>query len=145
MQEVCVRAIPRLGELDESRSVRAWLLTVLHNLFVDDVRRAVGGPFTGQSDSEFTETACPEPDPEQSASNLECEERLHAAWARLSLADQALLALRAEEYSASEIAEITSIPISALYARLYRARSNLARQLYGRRSTETDQRMEIAK
>jgi len=145
VQEVCVRAIQRLSELDESRPVRAWFLTVMHNVFVDDVRRANNSPFAGEQHSEAAESACGDPDPEELASILEGEERLHALWSRLSSADQMLLALRAEEYSVAEIAEITQIPISALYARLYRARLNLARLLYGPQTSVPEQRMEIAK
>lgn len=147
VQEVCVRAIQRLADLDESRPVRSWFLAVLHNLYVDGVRRATAAPFTRAADVDGADSACPDPGPEEQASIQQREERLQAQWSRLGPADQMLLALRAEEYSAAEIAEITNIPISALYARLYRARANLARLLYGSAASASasEQRMEIAK
>jgi RNA polymerase sigma factor (sigma-70 family) len=38
-QEVCVRAYPRLAELEQLEQPRGWLLRVLYRLFVDSVRR----------------------------------------------------------------------------------------------------------
>jgi RNA polymerase sigma factor (sigma-70 family) len=38
-QEVCVRAFPRLAELERLEQPRGWLLRVLYRAFVDSVRR----------------------------------------------------------------------------------------------------------
>jgi RNA polymerase sigma-70 factor (ECF subfamily) len=145
VQETCVRAIERLGELRATESVRSWLLTVLHNVFVDGSRRARRSPVAPVHDSEFTESACPEPNPEAGASMSQREEQLCLAWSKLERGHQVLLALRAEGYSISEIAKTTDLPTEALYARLYRARLNLAQHLNDEPSSALEGRREIAK
>ena len=145
LQETCIRAIERLSELRESESVRPWLLTVLHNVFVDGSRRARRSPLADGHDRELAESVCPVPNPEDSASMSQREERLHRAWSQLEHGHQVLLALRAEGYSTGEIAKITGIPADALYARLYRARLALAQHLNSEASIAPEDRMEIAK
>jgi DNA-directed RNA polymerase specialized sigma24 family protein len=69
---------------------------------------------------------------------------LERAWLKLDRGQRVLLALRAEGYGLSEISAVTSVPLDALNARLYRARQSFARYL---RDEETDQceDVEIAK
>jgi RNA polymerase sigma-70 factor (ECF subfamily) len=145
VQETCVRAIERLSELREAESVRPWLLTVMHNVFVDGSRRARRSPVADGHDRELAESVCPVPNPEERASMSQREERLHHAWSQLERGHQILLALRAEGYSISEIAQITGIPTDALYARLYRARLSLAQHLNIETSSTPEDRMEMAK
>lgn len=130
VQDTCLRAYRRLGELDESRPAMAWLRTVMHNVFVDGARRAGRSPVTAAADeTELAAQACPNPNPEESASLTQREEQLQRAWAKLDRGHQALLALRAEGHSLPEIAAIVALPLDALQSRLYRARLNFARHL----------------
>jgi RNA polymerase sigma-70 factor (ECF subfamily) len=130
VQDTCLRACQGVNELDEERSVKTWLLTVMHNVFVDGTRRARRSPVTAKADdTELDAHPCADPDPEERVAMAQREKRLHEAWSKLDRGHQALLALRAEGYSLAEIAAITSVPIDALQSRLYRARSNLARYL----------------
>lgn len=145
VQETCIRAIQQLANLNESKSVKSWLLSVMHNLFVDGARRAQRSPIISGHDKEHVESASPSANPEELAIIMQREERLHDAWARLDRSQQILLALRAEEYSTTEIAQITGIPIDALYARLYRARLKLAEHLNDKPLAKLEDRMEIAK
>jgi len=146
VQETCVRAYLRVAELRESQPVKAWLLRVLHNVFVDGTRRARRSPVTAvQDDAELASAACPEPNPEERAGMTQREEQLHRAWLKLDRGHRALLALRAEGYTLPEIAEITGLPLEALNARLYRARLSLARSLNEERASEPGIRMEVAK
>ena len=145
VQETCIRAIERLSELRESQIVRSWLLTVMHNIFVDGSRRARHSPVADGHDRELAESVCPIPNPEERASMSQREEQLHHAWSQLERGHRILLALRAEGYSIAEIALITGIPTEALYARLYRARLSLAQHLNSEASSTPEDRMEIAK
>lgn len=130
VQDTCLRAYQGVNELDDSRPVKAWLQTVMHNLFVDGVRRAQRSPMVAATDdTQSSAGACPDPNPEERVSMTQREERLHDAWSRLDRGHRALLALRAEGYSLPEIAAITGLPNEALQSRLYRARLNLARYL----------------
>lgn len=146
VQETCVRAYEELGRLRQSVSAKPWLMTVMHNLFVDGTRRTQRSPVTAPGgDAELDASAADDPNPEESACMAQREEELSRAWSRLDRGQRALLALRAEGYSVSEITEIAGIPTGALHARLYRARWNFARYL--REETERGHRaqMEIAK
>jgi RNA polymerase sigma-70 factor (ECF subfamily) len=146
VQETCVRAYLRIAELRESQPVKAWLLRVLHNVFVDGTRRARRSPVTAvQDDSKLASSACPEPNPEERAGMAQREEQLHRAWLKLDRGHRALLALRAEGYALPEIAEITGLPTEALNARLYRARVSLARSLNHERAAQPGLRTEMVR
>ena len=142
VQETCVRAWRRISELDESRHVKAWLLRVLHNVFVDANRRTRRSPVRslGNGTDPGRSSPCTEPGPEESACTSQREEQLQRAWLKLDRGHRVLLALRAEGYGLSEISGVTSIPIDALNARLYRARQSFARHL---RDEETDEREDV--
>jgi RNA polymerase sigma-70 factor, ECF subfamily len=149
VQDTCIRAYVNLGELRENEPVKAWLLRVLHNLFVDGARRTRRSPISGSADDTDADTsisiASPHPTPEESACAAEREERLHRAWLALDVRHRALLALRAEGYSLREIADITGMSPDSLHARLYRARQSLARHLDTQHTSMNKIRMEIAK
>lgn len=145
VQETCVRAYQRISELDEARHVRGWLLRVLHNVFIDGARRARRSPVTGFEDSRdvLDSSPSPDPNPEEVTCTAQREEQLQRAWSKLEREQRALLGLRAEGYRLPEIAEISGVAISALSARLYRARQSFARYL--RQEHESGHRREIAK
>ena len=147
VQETCVRACQRISELDESRHIKAWLLRVLHNVFVDGVRRARRSPVMTLENAadRVTSSPCTDPNPEELACTSQQEEDLHRAWLKLDRGHRALLALRAEGYRSSEIAEITGHTPDALYARLYRARQSFARHLEDEQAKESGNRLEFAK
>jgi len=146
VQDTCVRAHRRIAELAESQLVKRWLLRVLHNLFVDGVRRAARSPINAREDgTELASTApSPNPNPEESAYATQREELLHRAWVRLDRGQRVLLALRAEGYTLAEITNITGLELEVLNARLYRARQSLARYLKDD-SVSPAARVEIAK
>jgi RNA polymerase sigma factor (sigma-70 family) len=147
VQETCVRAYVNLSELREQQPVKPWLLRVLHNLFVDSARRARRSPIESPEDGAdlAASIASPDPTPEESAYTAQREQRLHRAWLAIDRGHRALLALRAEGYTVSEIADITGIAADAVNTRLYRARQSLARHLDRQPAPPNVIRMEIAK
>jgi len=146
VQETCVRAFLNIDQLRDSQPVKPWLLRVMHNLFVDGVRRARLAPVP-EPGGEGTESSAvsPDPSPELSAYTTQREEQLHRAWLRLERGHRALLALKAEGYTLAEIGEITGLALDALNARLYRARQNFARHLTEEQGFAPTIAMEIAK
>lgn len=146
VQDTCVRAFRHVHELRESQPVKAWLLRVEYNLFVDGARRARRSPVRTLDGADPAERRpAPGPTPEESLYRTQLEEQLQRAWLRVDEGHRALLALRAEGYSLSEMAEITGLAVDALNARLYRARTSLARQLGEERTLEMRHPSEIAK
>jgi RNA polymerase sigma-70 factor (ECF subfamily) len=147
VQETCVRAFLSIGQLRETQPVKAWLLRVMHNLFVDGVRRARLAPVPQERDGESPGDSAesPEPSPEVSAYTTQREELLQRAWLKLEAGHRALLALKAEGYTLAEIGEITGLPTDALTARLYRARQNFSRHLTAEQGFASAMEMEIAK
>lgn len=147
VQETCVRAFLKIGELHEVQSVKPWLLRVMHNLFVDGVRRARLAPaqHSGDRGSSEDSTASAEPSPEALAYTTQREELLHRAWLKLDRGHRALLALKAEGYSLAEIAAINGVASHALTARLYRARQSFARHLEAEQGLPHIREMEIAR
>jgi RNA polymerase sigma-70 factor (ECF subfamily) len=144
VQDTCIRACLRLDELRETEPVRAWLLRVLHNLFVDGTRRTQRSPVTASAtvDALAAALACPDPTPEESACNGQREAALERAWLSLDRDQRALLGLRAEGYTLAEISSITRIAMDALTMRLYRARKNLTRCLKDQQALPTESRRE---
>jgi len=145
VQETCVRAYERIAEPRDPQLVKPWLLRVMHNLFIDGVRRARIVSLASSGDDEGVASSATQQSPEESLNTAEREEQLHRAWLKLDRGHRALLALQAEGYSVQEISEITGVDVEALNARLYRARRNLARHLAAEHETSPRIQMEIAK
>jgi RNA polymerase sigma-70 factor (ECF subfamily) len=145
VQEMCVRAFERIAEPRDPQLVKPWLLRVMHNLFIDGVRRARIVSLASSGNDEEAASSAVHQSPEESLNAAQGEEQLHRAWLKLDRNHRALLALRAEGYSVQEISEITGVDGEALNARLYRARRSLARQLAAEHETAPRIRMEVAK
>jgi RNA polymerase sigma-70 factor (ECF subfamily) len=130
VQDVCLRAWSRLGDLGGVTNPRAWLMRALYHLFIDATRRKrrrghiplAGDDVAGAPHSE-------EPGPERAAEAGRMHERLAAVWGRLDAEQQALLSLHAEGNDLEELAAIFGSNRNALSARLHRARQRLAKLL----------------
>jgi RNA polymerase sigma-70 factor (ECF subfamily) len=132
VQEVCLRACVRLGDLESAANPRAWLMRALYRLFVDTARRRRLrlrlAPLVGGADDD---DAAPngEPDPERAVDAYRMHERVVAVWERLEPEQRALLSLHAEGHDLEELAVIFASNRNALSARLHRARQRLAKLL----------------
>src|SRR5262245_31201262 len=129
VQEACVRAYDHISELRESEPVKAWLLWVLHNVFVDGKRRTKRSPVVGVARETLDASVCPALNPEEAAYTTQREEMLQRAWLKVDPGHRTLLALRAEGYTLDEISEVMGLGLDVINARLYRARQSLARYL----------------
>jgi RNA polymerase sigma-70 factor, ECF subfamily len=135
VQETCIRACEKMGDIRESGPVKPWLLRVMYNLFVDGTRRARLSPIVADGNVMVLESSvCPAPTPEESLDAGQRLAQLERAWQRLDRGHRALLALRAEGYTLSEMSRITNIAMDALTMRLYRARQSLTRCLHEERA-----------
>jgi len=128
VQEVCVRAFPKIDELVELENPRAWLLLILRRLFIDQSRR-----YDRRHVDSLETTAEPEsvsPGPAEEADQIYRTERLDRAWRHLDAEHRSLLSLHdLEGYSLAELHEMTGLKEGTLKSRLHRARVKLGRLL----------------
>jgi RNA polymerase sigma-70 factor (ECF subfamily) len=130
VQDTCVIACGRLSEIAATNSPVKWLLTVLHNRFIDSQRRKRRSPVIPTDENEeviqFTSSGF---DPEELLQQSQDEHALEQAFLQLTDTPRTLLSLRAEGYELPEIEAITGIDRKVLSARLNRARVTLAHRL----------------
>lgn len=129
VQDACERALERAPQLPEADDCRRWLFRVLHNLFIDKARRTTRSPVVESRADELNAAGMHSQvaDPEALATQCDDERTLEQAWARLDSRQQALLLLRAEGHSLTELSRITEIEKPALSVQLHRARARLSR------------------
>jgi len=136
VQEVCVRAYPRLGELEGLEQPRAWLLRVLYRLFIDLRRRYERTHVRAIGDEE--EFVSHEPGPPEEAERAFARWRVEDAWRFLNQEHRLLLALHdVEGYTLSEIHSLTGLKEGTIKSRLHRARVRLGRLLQRESATAT--------
>lgn len=129
VQDTCLIACRRLTEIAAVDSPRRWLLTVLHNQFIDGARRRQRSPVVNDDQDEIALLASDDFDPEELLRQSQDEQSLQRAFLQLNAMQRTLLSLLAEGYKLPEIESITGIERKVLSARLNRARTALARRL----------------
>jgi RNA polymerase sigma factor (sigma-70 family) len=128
VQEVCVRAYPRIGEIEGLEQPRGWLLRVLYRLFVDLRRRYERKNVRPIDENE--EFVSDGPSPAEEADRALDRLRIEDAWRHLNDEQRLLLALHdVEGYSLAEIHSLTGIKDGTIKSRLHRARVRLGRLL----------------
>lgn len=128
VQEVCLRAYPRLGEIEKLEQPRAWLLRVMYRLFIDLRRRYERTHVRAiDEDEEFVSV---EPGPAEEADRALARWRIEDAWAYLNSEQRLLLSLHdVEGYTLAEIHSLTGLKEGTIKSRLHRARVRLGRLL----------------
>lgn len=131
VQDTYERALGAAPRLSPGTNLAAYLVTVLHHLFIDRVRRRrVELP----SDPALLESAAPESEPEPAPRWLQVgDDELAAAISRLNDEFREVFALHARGLSYQEIAERLGIPRATVGTRLARARRKLRSLLGGDR------------
>ena len=121
VHDTLVRAYERRGSFRSGGNLRAWLLSILHNAFVDGRRRHVAEARRLEEAAVMAETAVP-PDQE---SHVRLQQ-IQSAFLRLPDEQRAALHLVAiEELPYQEAADALGIPVGTLMSRLGRARATL--------------------
>jgi RNA polymerase sigma-70 factor (ECF subfamily) len=129
-QEVCVRAYPRLDELERLDQPRAWLLRVMYRLFVDSTRRYERTHVESMETVDLSAHESGEAGPAEVAELLLDGRDLDNAWQKLDREQRSLLALHdVEGYTLAEIRGITGLKEGTLKSRLHRARVRLGKLL----------------
>lgn len=129
-QEVCVRAYPRLAELELLEQPRSWLLRVMYRVFVDSVRRYERTHVSSLEAIDMEMLANDEPGPDDHAERALRARQLNAAWRHLDSEQRALLALHdVEGHSLEALQDMTGLKQGTLKSRLHRARVRLGKLL----------------
>lgn len=123
VQDCLARALGKLHLWQEGTDLRAWLFTILHNQYVNQVRRAVReGATVGLSETEPMLTREP-----QQGKRLELRD-LERAIAKLPEEQRsAILLVALEGMRYEEVAEVLGVPVGTVRSRLSRGREALRR------------------
>ncbi len=121
VQDCLERALSRLHRWRQGSDLRAWLFTIMHNLYVNQVRRASNGPqFVVLPDDEIGPI-----DPGTAERSTELRELHHAVAALSPDQREILLLVSLEGLRYHEVATILGIPEGTVMSRLSRARKQL--------------------
>jgi RNA polymerase sigma factor (sigma-70 family) len=123
VQDCLTRALGKLHLWQEGTDLRAWLFTILHNQYVNHIRRAVreGAP-VGLNESEPLLSRAP-----QQGKRLELRD-LERAMAKLPEEQRSVILLVGlEGMRYEEVAAILDVPVGTIRSRLSRGREALRR------------------
>jgi RNA polymerase sigma-70 factor (ECF subfamily) len=127
VQECLARAWEKRSLWRTGTDLRAWLFTILHNLFVNDLRRRKSRPELLALDDEALDA--PRRATQEDGLGLR---DLQTALERLPVDQrEVLLLVGLEEMSYEEVAKTLGIPMGTVMSRLSRARERLRVQLNG--------------
>jgi RNA polymerase sigma-70 factor (ECF subfamily) len=123
VQDCLTRALGKLHLWQEGTDLRAWLFTILHNQYVNHVRRAVReGATVGLNESEPLLTRAP-----QQGKRLELRD-LERAITKLPEEQRAVILLVGlEGMRYEEVAAVLDVPVGTIRSRLSRGREALRR------------------
>jgi RNA polymerase sigma-70 factor (ECF subfamily) len=125
VQECLARAWEKLSLWRRGSDLRAWLFTILHNLYVNELRRSKRRPQLFAPDDEALDA----PRRATQEDGLALRD-LEAALNGLPPEQRAVLLLVAvEDMSYGEVAKTLAIPVGTVMSRLSRARERLRLQL----------------
>ena len=138
-QNTVVKALRFHDKFKKGTYIKAWLLTILRNTFINDYRRKARRPtFVELSGAEPSQDTSPDPDinyepPERSGSELLelLDDKVkHAVETLPQDFRQAVIMADLEDRSYKGIAEAMDCPLGTVMSRLYRGRKLLRESLY---------------
>src|ERR1700720_1068284 len=123
VQDCLARALEKLHLWQEGTDLRAWLFTILHNQYVNQVRRAVReGAAVGLSETEPMLAQAP-----HQGRSLELRD-LERAIAKLPEEQRSVILLVGlEGMRYEEVAEVLDVPVGTVRSRLSRGREAMRR------------------
>jgi RNA polymerase sigma-70 factor (ECF subfamily) len=141
VQDTVERALSRAVLFKHGSRLDAWLLTIMHHLYLSQMRQATARP-------QLTSFEDLHAEPAASTSGVESLELrdLQRALAKLPLEQREVLLLIAlEEFSYEHAAEILGIPLGTVMSRLSRARQRLRSLLGGKPADAKEVALKVVK
>ena len=123
VQDCYARACSRFHLWRQGSNLRAWMFSIMHNVYVNGVRRSVRRP-DGIAVEDPDQLGVVAPRQEAFSEMMGLEKALYELPAAQR---EVLLLVCLEEMSYQEVAEALSIPIGTVMSRLARARERLRR------------------
>jgi RNA polymerase sigma-70 factor (ECF subfamily) len=128
VQTALMRAIVNMDRFEQGTNLRAWLLTIMHNVFIDGVRKTKRARDANESAESMMSGLYTRPNQVES---LQLGD-LQSAMERLPEEQRTTLILVAlEDMSYEEAARVTGVPVGTVRSRLSRARHALIRMVDG--------------
>ena len=125
VQDTLERACARWALWAAGSDLRAWLFTLMHNLFVDGARRTSRQQAGHVDLDEVGELAAPAAGTDQALDLQRCLLRLPDAQR------EALLLVSLQDLGYEDVARITGVPVGTVMSRLSRARARLRAMMEG--------------
>lgn len=124
VQDTLERALAKLDLWQPGSDLRAWLFTLMHNLFVNQIR-------VRRPQETVMEDALDEPVSGGQMEALAARD-IHAALARLPEEQrEVLLLVGLEQFGYAEAAQVLGVPTGTVMSRLSRARERMRQMLAG--------------
>ena len=124
VQDTLERALAKLDLWQPGSDLRAWLFTLMHNLFVNQIR-------VRRPQETVMEDALDEPVSVGQMDALAARD-IHEALARLPEEQRAVLLLVGlEQFGYAEAAQVLGVPVGTVMSRLSRARERMRAMLAG--------------
>ncbi len=124
VQDTVVRALSSLGQFQAGTNLKAWLFTILRNLFFEQTRRRRREAAALGAHGPLDEAV-----PGSQANHSEVRDLQRQLWLLPPLLREALVLVGAQELTHEEAALICGVPVGTMRARVSRARTQLARIL----------------
>jgi len=141
VQDTLERALSRLAQFKADTDLRAWLFTIMHNLFVNQVRKASARSVHVSIDDEDFD-GIDIAVPASQTNPLEVRD-LDQALQRLPAGQRAVVLLVGlEEMSYTDVASALDIPVGTVMSRLSRGRERLRAMMAGARQ---DTKLKVVK
>lgn len=131
VQDCLVRAMDRLHLFDPDSQLRTWLFTILHNIYINKVRRDQKRPDTASLDiDQMAQAPIPlHPEKMIHETNLVIRDIRNALDILPEAQKQVILLIALEQMSYAETADILDVPIGTVMSRLKRGREKLKKLL----------------
>lgn len=126
VQEVYLRALQRLGDLEDPSRFRPWLYQIARNAGLDHLRRVRRRPADSLDASDYLDPMAIEPSPSELAEVADLARRVQVGMAQLGPRDATLLAMITTlGFTPTDVANALGMTPTAAKVAVHRARNRL--------------------